>query len=66
MPDLYDLYDLAHVAGWDPYYCLHDLLYSRTRFLSWICTIQILHKSHNGGLGLRLSRDRDLSHLSRV
>ena len=28
---LYDLYDLAHVAGWDPYN-LHDLL---TAHVSW-------------------------------
>ena len=24
MPDLYDLYDLAHVAAWEPYN-LHDV-----------------------------------------
>ena len=35
-----DLYDLAHVAGWEPYN-LH--VCSRTRFLGWICTIQILN-----------------------
>ena len=31
---LYELYDLAHVAGWEPY-SLHDL--GRTYFLGWIC-----------------------------
>ena len=40
MPDLYDLYDLAHVAGWEP--CnLHDL-----GLVSWVgpvWTIQILY-----------------------
>ena len=30
------LYGLAHGAGWDP-------KYPSTRFLGWICTMQILH-----------------------
>ena len=33
------LYDLARVAGWDPYN-LHHLEHD---FLGWICTMQILH-----------------------
>ena len=32
---LYDLYDLAHVAWWDPYH-LHHLHDSSTCFLGWI------------------------------
>ena len=39
MPDLYDLYDLAHVTGWE-LYDLHDLGHV---VLGWICTVQILH-----------------------
>ena len=38
-PDLYDPYDLAHVAGWGPYN-LHDLLWDS--LMEWICTEQIL------------------------
>ena len=42
--NLYDVYDLAHVAGWEPYN-LHALLLLWGRFPgSGICTIQILHK----------------------
>ena len=37
--DLYGLYGLAHVAGWARYN-LHDLGHE---FLTWICTVQILH-----------------------
>ena len=39
IPDLYYLYDLAHVGGSEPY----NSARSRTRFLGWICTT--VHKS---------------------
>ena len=48
IPDLYDLYDLAHVAGWEPY----SLLYGLAQ-VSWMASV--LHRScaasHNGRLG---------------
>ena len=34
------LYDLARVAGWEPYN-LHDL--ADDFWIGWICTLQILH-----------------------
>ena len=48
--DLYNLYDLPHVARWKPY-TLHLLC---TCVLGWICTIQMLHTTtHNGRLASR-------------
>ena len=37
IPDLYDLYDLAHVAGWEPYNP-HDLGH-----VSWVRSMQKVH-----------------------
>ena len=47
-----DLYDLAHVTGWDPY-SLHDLGH-----VSWVGSVlyRSCTSSHNGKLGSRLCR----------
>ena len=51
-------YDLAHVAGWDPYkICMI------WHMLGWICTMQILHNLSTAGEGLD-DLDHDLSDLS--
>ena len=46
--DLYDLYDLAHVAAWEWYKVC--MTHCRTCFLGWICTTQSSTASRNGGL----------------
>ena len=47
---MYDLYDVPHVAGWEPY-ILHDL----AAHVSWVGSV--LYRScttyHNGKLGSR-------------
>ena len=60
IPDLYDLcdlYDLAHVAGWEPY-ILHDLHDLAQYFLGWMCTTvyRSCNASENGRLGFRWSK----------
>ena len=46
-----DLYNLAHVRGWEPYH-LHDLVH-----VSWVGSVlHICCTSQNGRIGFRLSR----------
>ena len=60
IPDLYDLYDLAHVDGWEP----NSLHLNRTCLLGWICTIYTDPARHLRTAGEDLDDLDDLSDLS--
>ena len=52
VPDLYDLYDLAHVSGWEPY-VLHDL--ARVSSVGFVLYRSCIPTSYNFRFGSRLS-----------
>ena len=61
------MYDLAHVAGWEPNKTYMIFKYVAHDFVGWICTIQILHKPPTAaGEELDDLTYHDLSDLSEV